>query len=101
MSAELQPPPLHPDEISHRYVIFIALTSMMTLLATLFVVGRFISRLSTIQCWWDDWAILAALAFAYGFLTTTILVATVGGAGYHVTQYNLEQLGTYLKVIQQ
>jgi hypothetical protein len=39
-----------------------------------------------------------SLVFAYGFLTTTVLVATVGGAGYYIVEYSLDQLEIYLKV---
>ncbi|KAH7400553.1 serine hydrolase-domain-containing protein [Phaeosphaeria sp. MPI-PUGE-AT-0046c] len=91
-------PSLHPDAISHSYVVFIGITSAMTALATASVVARFASRLRTITLWWDDWAILVSLVFAYGFLTTTVLVATVGGAGYHIVGYSLAQLEKYLKI---
>ncbi|KAF7442273.1 hypothetical protein A1F97_04541 [Pyrenophora tritici-repentis] len=101
MAPQSQAPPtpsLHPDEISHSYVVFIGITSAMTALATACVIARFASRLKTISLWWDDWAILASLVFAYGFLTTTVLVATVGGAGYHISEYSLAQLEKYLKI---
>ncbi|KAH8714029.1 hypothetical protein GQ44DRAFT_625283, partial [Phaeosphaeriaceae sp. PMI808] len=79
-------------------IVFIDITSAMTALATASVIARFVSRLKTISLWWDDWAILASLVFAYGYLTTTILVATVRGAGYHIFEYSLAQLEKYLKI---
>ncbi|KAE8374945.1 hypothetical protein BDV26DRAFT_283842 [Aspergillus bertholletiae] len=91
------PSPL-PDHISHNYVIFLGIGSMMTFLSTLLVTARFLSRWFTWSVKWDDWACLGALIFAYGFLTTTALVATVGRAGYHLDQYNYSVLERYLQI---
>ena len=91
------PASLHPDQVSHRYAVFLGVAGMMTLLATVSVILRFASRKLTLYWYWDDWAILGALVFSYGFLTTTALVATVGGAGYPVNQYSLLQLEKYLQ----
>ena len=97
MATTTGPASLHPDQVSHRYVVFLGVAGVMTLLATVSVILRFASRRLTLFWYWDDWAILGALVFAYGFLMTTALVATVGGAGYHVNQYSLLQLEKYLQ----
>lgn len=68
----------------------------MTALSTICTILRFIQRLS-IGLMWDDWCIIGALLFAYGFMTTTILVATVAHAGYHVSEYVVWELNTYMK----
>ncbi|KAL4917132.1 hypothetical protein BDW62DRAFT_218351 [Aspergillus aurantiobrunneus] len=95
--AQATPAPL-PDEISHNYVIFITVASIMTFLATMIVVLRITTRVLTISAKWDDWACAGALIFAYGFLTTTVLVATVGRAGYQITQYDLATLGKWSQI---
>ncbi len=68
----------------------------MTAISTLCVVLRFVQRLS-IGVSWDDWCILASLVFAYGCLTT-VLVATIVRAGYHIEGYTVSELDTYMKV---
>ncbi|KAE8138752.1 hypothetical protein BDV38DRAFT_270291 [Aspergillus pseudotamarii] len=70
----------------------------MTVLSTLLVFARFLSRYFTWPAKWDDWACLGALIFAYGFLTTTALVATVGRRVYHLVQYNYSVLEKYLQI---
>ena len=98
MDTIIGPTTLHPDQVSHKYVVFLGVAGVMTLLATISVILRFTSRRLTLFWYWDDWAILGALVFAYGFLMTTAVVATVGGAGYPITQYSLLQLEKYLQV---
>ncbi|RYP04515.1 hypothetical protein DL764_004416 [Monosporascus ibericus] len=61
------------------------------------VIMRFLARRLAMSFWWDDWTILGALVFAYGLMTTTALVSTVGGAGYHVYEYSMEQLEKFLQ----
>ena len=95
--SQATPDPL-PDHISHNYVIFISVASVMTLISTVIVALRILTRVLTISAKWDDWAILGALVFAYGFLTTTILVATVAHAGYQITQYDMATLGKWSQV---
>ena len=97
MATATGPTPLHPDQISHGYAVFLGVAAAMTLLATVSVLLRFVSRKLTLFWYWDDWAVLGALVLSYGFLTTTALVATVGGAGYPVNQYSLLQLEKYLQ----
>jgi len=89
---------LHPNKISHSCVVYIIIGSALTFLATLSVMARFFSRIKTVKFWWDDWVMLSALVFAYGFLTTALLISKVGGAGYHIAQYDLNQLRVLLKV---
>ncbi|KAK7225806.1 hypothetical protein V2G26_013809 [Clonostachys chloroleuca] len=87
----------HPDGISPLYVTCIIEASVMTGLSTLCVLLRFIQRHST-EYGWDDWFILGALVFAYGFLATTVLAATLVHAGYHITGYTIPELETYMKI---
>lgn len=98
MATIAEPTTLHPDHVSHDYVVFLGVAGMMTLIATVCVFLRFTSRKLTLFWSWDDWAVLGALVFAYGFLTCTALVATVGGAGYPINQYSLPQLEKYLQI---
>ncbi|KAL4747554.1 hypothetical protein BDW72DRAFT_209501 [Aspergillus terricola var. indicus] len=95
--SQATPDPL-PDHISHNYVIFISVASVMTLISTVIVALRILTRVLTISAKWDDWAILGALVFAYGFLTTTVLVATVAHAGYQITQYDMATLGKWSQI---
>ncbi|KAI1244450.1 hypothetical protein MGN70_014322 [Eutypa lata] len=88
---------LHPDKVSPEHVKTLGITAMMSLLAIVSVVLRFVSRKITAKYWWDDWTAAGALAFAVGFLITTTLSATIGGAGYHINTYSKEQLTLYLK----
>lgn len=96
-SASPEAPSLHPDSISPIYVTFLVVASVMTFLSTVCTILRFIQRKS-LGFMWDDWCILGALVFAFGFLTTTILVAIVVHAGYHVNEYVLWELNTHMKV---
>jgi hypothetical protein len=92
--------PLNSNTLPSQSVVFVSLAGTFTFLATISVAIRFLSRLRMSKCWWDDWTILAALIGAYGFLLTIILGVTVGRGGYHVSQYSLQQMETYLKVSQ-
>ncbi|KAF2649252.1 hypothetical protein K491DRAFT_553090, partial [Lophiostoma macrostomum CBS 122681] len=80
-------------------VVFVSLASACTLLATVSVAIRFVSRLRMSKSWWDDWTILAALVLAYGYLLTVVLAVTIGGAGYHIVQYSQDQIERYLQMI--
>lgn len=97
MATAAQASPLHPNRISDGYVVFLGLAGMMTFLSTICVALRFISLRLTLFLYSDDFAALGALLFAYGCPITTALVATLGGAGYHITTYSLLQLKTYLQ----
>jgi hypothetical protein len=92
------PPPVYHDEISDGYVDFLAVTGVFTFLSIFSVALRFFQRIRSRQTGWDDWAILFSLVFSVGLMITTALVATVGGAGYHIWTYTLPQLEDYIKV---
>ena len=98
MATTNPPVPYNPTQITHGYTIFIGVGAMMTVISTTTVVLRFLSRRLTRSWSWDDWAIVAALVFAYGFLLTTIIIATVGGAGRHTVDYTPTELEKYLQV---
>ncbi|TVY30661.1 hypothetical protein LHYA1_G001155 [Lachnellula hyalina] len=98
MATATSSPPFDPNEISHSYAIFIGVGGMMTFLSTISVILRFVSRSLTRSYGWDDWAIVSALVFAYGFLFTTIIVATVGKAGHHLVQLSPIELERYLQI---
>ena len=98
MPANEQPPSTHPDQISHGYIVFLSVGGVFTFLITVCVLMRFLARRLAMGFWWDDWTILAAFIFAYGFMINTTLSATVGGAGYHIYEYSSDQLEKYLKV---
>lgn len=87
----------HPNHISPVYVTFLAVVSVMTVLSAISSILRFVQRKS-VGFFWDDWCILGALVFAFGFLVTTTLVATITFAGYHVGEYSMWELNTYMKV---
>jgi hypothetical protein len=87
-----------PNHVSHDYIVFIGIACMMTFLSTVFVFLRFFARRISLSIGKDDWACLIALVFAYGFFITTVVVATVGHAGYHMVLYDPLQLETYLQV---
>lgn len=90
-------PTLHPDHISPLYVKFIVVASVMTTISTICTGLRFFQRLS-MGFMWDDWCLLGSLIFAFGFMATTALVATLTHAGYHINEYVLWELRMYMKV---
>lgn len=89
---------LHPDAISRACVGKLAVDGVFTLLSSVSVAVRFVQRRRIGQVWWDDWAVLGSLVFAFGIMVTAALIATIGGAGYHVTTYSRAQLETYAKI---
>lgn len=93
-----QPPPFDTHKITDVYVKFIAVTVLLTVLSTSTVILRYLSRRATRSWSYDDWAILVALILAYGFLATTVIVGTVGGAGRHASEYTFPELERYLQV---
>ncbi|PWY68378.1 hypothetical protein BO83DRAFT_439260 [Aspergillus eucalypticola CBS 122712] len=82
-----QAEPGYPTHFSPLNVAFVSEAGVMTFLSTCLVVTRFISRYLTISIKRDDWFCLLALIFAYGFLCTATLGATVGHSGFHITEY--------------
>lgn len=102
-----KPPPgsiamasLHPNQVSYGYLTYCITAGVLTLLATVCVGLRFVQRLRNADLWWDDWTIVAALVFAIGVFITDILAAlpSLGGAGYHINTYTIDQLNTWAKV---
>lgn len=91
-------PTLHPSTVSSGYVTFLAIAGVFSFLSAVSVSIRFLQRRIIRNVWWDDWSILASLILAFGVLITTALVATLGGAGYHIQTYSIPQLETYIKV---
>lgn len=69
----------------------------MTTVSTICTGLGFFQRLS-MGFMWDDWCLFGALIFAFGFLTTTALAATLVHAGYHINEYVLWELSMYMKV---
>ncbi|KAI1486254.1 hypothetical protein F5X96DRAFT_256361 [Biscogniauxia mediterranea] len=99
MASATQPTQGHPDRISEEHTVTLGINAAMTFLATLTVSLRFISRRITVRhFWWDDWAILASLSVSLIFLSLDVVIATVGGAGYHIQTYSRDQLSTYLQI---
>lgn len=60
------------------------MAAVFTAMSIISVSLRFVQRRMIKQILWDDWFILASLLFAIGVLVTTILIAIIGGAGYHI-----------------
>lgn len=62
-------------------------TITLTIVATVAVVLRFASRrISSAPYWWDDWAIIIALIFAYGLYSCYWLMTRNYGLGHHSAQ---------------
>ncbi|PHH64522.1 hypothetical protein CDD81_4301 [Ophiocordyceps australis] len=99
-SAPARPFVGHPDRVSEREYSVLALDAVFTLLATVVVVARFVTRsyCSKMKFWWDDWMILVALVAAVAFLVLGVVDRTVGGAGYHVETYSRQQLTTFFQL---
>lgn len=91
---------LHPPQLTSKHINFLIVSSVMIFLSTLVVVLRFIQRTTLVRSekrfWWDDWFILAALLCAYGNLGGGIADKYTG---YHITEYAVEELNDFSKVI--
>lgn len=100
MSTATEVPTLHPDKISHGYLVYDIVACILTFLAAVCVALRFVHRARTNDFRWDDWAILASLVFAVGVLVGTLLISvpSIAGAGYHITTYTIPQLNNYFKL---
>ncbi|KAI1740422.1 hypothetical protein F4680DRAFT_419403 [Xylaria scruposa] len=92
---------LHPNKPHPAFLGISIALGVLTLLATICVALRFIHRRKTIELWWDDWTILAALIFCIGVFINTVLATlpSLGAAGYHITQYSVPQLNTWFKIV--
>lgn len=90
--------PSAPNKISHAFIVVISVDVMMTFLSTIFVILRFIARKLSCNVGWDDWAVLGSLIFSYALLVIVVIQATMGHAGYHLSQYSLSEAATFAKV---
>lgn len=86
------------DGITHAYVVVLAATSPMMLLAIIAVALRFYQQKRNLGIWWDDWASLVALIMCLGLVPSTVVCAVVSHAGYHIETYTPEELVVYAKV---
>lgn len=91
---------LHPDKVSPGYKKYDIIASVLTFVAALCVVLRFIHRSRTNDYRWDDWTALASTIFSIGTLIGTLLISAPGiaAAGYHIDTYTIPQLNTYMKL---
>jgi energy-converting hydrogenase Eha subunit A len=102
MSTADELPTLHPHAVSPGAFVHIIIACIFTLLAAICVVLRFVQRRRSREFWWDDWAILGSLVFAFGgVLVCTLLISapSIGAAGYHINTYTVDQLNTYFKLM--
>ncbi|ESZ89959.1 hypothetical protein SBOR_9649 [Sclerotinia borealis F-4128] len=90
----------HPNAVSPGYVTYDIVACILTFIATICVVLRFIHRSRTKDYMLDDWAILLSLIFDIGVLIGTLLISapSVSGAGYHITAYTIPELNMYFKL---
>lgn len=83
--ATTQYPPLDQG-IAPRGMTLLVVTVVMTFLATIFVIMRFMARRrASLQS--DDWVCLGGLVVAYALLITTALLVTIGHGGNHMIQF--------------
>ncbi|KAJ6020369.1 hypothetical protein N7540_005873 [Penicillium herquei] len=94
----LSPVDLMPSGIEHGNVTLVIITSVFTLLSTVAVILRFISRRISMSVKWDDWFSLIALILAYACLVVTVLDATIAHGGYNIEYYSAATLEKFLKV---
>lgn len=94
----LTPSPLPEEKVSHHGLVFLAVAPLLTLLSTVCVVLRTLSRRMASSFQIDDWTVLAALICAYGAIITAMLSVTVGHGSYDLEQYNKSQPKTWMKV---
>lgn len=91
---------LHPNQPSASFLHGSIALGVLTLVATGFVVMRFVQRLKTLELGVDDYLVLSALVFCIGIFINTVLstMPNIGGGGYHITEYTFDQLNTFCKV---
>lgn len=98
MASMFSPVDLMPSTMEHKNQVLVAISALFTLLATIAVILRFISRRITMAVKWDDWFSLIALIFAWGCLVVTVLDATIARGGYNIQYYSAATLEKYLAV---
>ncbi|KAI1316486.1 hypothetical protein F5Y16DRAFT_393128 [Xylariaceae sp. FL0255] len=89
----------HPSAIAEPWPGYIALLSTLTVLSTVFIFLRVMSRWKLGDFGWDDWTMFLSYFFSLAFLADYILCATVGGAGYPVETYTIAQLNAFSKIL--
>lgn len=91
---------LHPNRVSYGYLLNNIVSGILTLLAAICVLLRFLHRHRSRDLSWDDWTILGALIFGMGVFIITVLISmpSIGAAGYHITEYTSDQLMVWAKV---
>jgi hypothetical protein len=91
------PPPLPLN--TSRALSCVVIAVIFPVLATLCVVGRFISRrIQRGGYGADDWIILLALLAVYGQMTIIIMSTVYGGVGFHIKDLSKENLVMFYKV---
>lgn len=93
---------LHPNQPSAQFLHGSIALGVLTLVAIAFVLMRFIQRLKTLELGLDDYLVLSALIFSIGIFINTVLstMPSIGGGGYHIYEYTVDQLNTFSKVSQ-
>lgn len=90
---------LHPDKVSPAYVAVLLITSIMCFVSLLCVGLRFVHRSRHGgEYHWDDWNILASMICGIAFLIGQTLAATMAHGGYHMYEYQIEEIETFLKL---
>ncbi|KAF2234164.1 hypothetical protein EV356DRAFT_172994 [Viridothelium virens] len=84
--------PVNPHKLGRDGVAALIVFTFLTLLSTLAVIARFVARKMRAGIGWDDWTSLAALTTSYGFIIASVVALKDGHAGYHITQYNDQEL---------
>jgi hypothetical protein len=95
MTATLPPPlPLN----NSRPLSCVVVAIVFPVIATLCVIGRFVSRHIRGRYGADDWIILLALLAVYGQMKIIIMSTVYGGVGYHIEDVSPEHLAVFFKV---
>lgn len=90
---------VHPDHISHVFLVNDIVSSLFYLFAAICVVLRFVQRhsQSQVKTGWDDWTNLGAFLFATCVYICDILLSlpNIGGGGYDTSKFIYNQLHRY------
>ncbi|KAI1819536.1 hypothetical protein F4861DRAFT_128717 [Xylaria intraflava] len=93
-------PPTHPYRVSEGYIRYTIVSGVLAAVASIAVAIRLIHRRRAGDLWWDDWTIILSLIFGLGVFICNVLVAvpSLGGAGYPIVTYPIEQLRLWAKI---
>lgn len=95
--AMLLPPSLTPR--SERSWSVVVVSILFPLLATLTLVGRFVSRrIQKLKYGWDDWIAALALLAVCAHAVLVAFGPYYGGVGHHMRDLRLDNLVAYLRV---